>query len=47
MISNTANQFDTAGLFAALAVTTLLGLALDWVVSLIEKRVLRWQHKRH
>ena len=47
VISNTANQFDTAGLFAALAVTTLLGLALDWVVSLIEKRVLRWQHKRH
>jgi NitT/TauT family transport system permease protein len=47
VISNTANQFDTAGLFAALAVTTLLGLALDWLVALVERRVLRWQHKRH
>lgn len=47
LISNTANQFDTAGLFAALGVTTALGLALDWVVALVERRVLRWQHKRH
>jgi NitT/TauT family transport system permease protein len=47
VISYTANQFDTAGLFAALMVTTLLGLALDWLVGLVERRVLRWQHKRH
>lgn len=47
VISYTANQFDTAGLFAALFVTTLLGLALDAVVAVIERRVLHWQHKRH
>jgi NitT/TauT family transport system permease protein len=47
VISYTANQFDTAGLFAALMVTTLLGLALDWLVGSVERRVLRWQHKRH
>lgn len=47
IISNTANQFDTAGLFAALVVTTILGLALDWLVGIVERRVLRWQHKRH
>ena len=34
------SEFDTAGLFAALAVTTMIGLALDWVVALVERRVL-------
>lgn len=47
LISNTANQFYTAGLFAALFVTTVLGLCLDWLVYTVERHVLRWQHKRH
>lgn len=43
LISVTASQFDTAGLFATLAVTTVLGLLLDAVVVLIGRRLLRWQ----
>jgi NitT/TauT family transport system permease protein len=43
LISMTANQFDTAGLFAALIVTTTLGLILDAAVRLLERHFLRWQ----
>jgi NitT/TauT family transport system permease protein len=43
LISATANQFDTAGNFAALFVTTLLGLVLTGAVSLIERHFLRWR----
>jgi NitT/TauT family transport system permease protein len=43
LISATANQFDTAGNFAALFVTTLLGLLMTGAVSLLERRFLRWQ----
>jgi NitT/TauT family transport system permease protein len=43
LISMTANQFDTAGLFAALIVTTTLGLILDACVRLLERHFLRWQ----
>ena len=43
LISVTANQFDTAGLFAALGVTTALGLLLDAAVRLMERRLIRWQ----
>jgi NitT/TauT family transport system permease protein len=45
LISNTANQFDTAGLFAILFVTTVLGLCLDRLVLAVERHALRWQHK--
>lgn len=43
LIAVTANQYDTAGSFAALLITTLLGLALTWAVSLLERRALRWR----
>jgi NitT/TauT family transport system permease protein len=43
LISVSANQYDTAGSFAALLVTTLLGLALTFAVSLLERRALRWR----
>lgn len=43
LISLSASQFDTAALFAALAVTTLLGLLLDAAVVVIGRRLLRWQ----
>jgi NitT/TauT family transport system permease protein len=45
LISNTANQFDKAGLFAILFVTTVLGLCLDRLVLAVERHALRWQHK--
>jgi len=43
LISLSASQFDTAGLFATLVVTTLLGLLLDASVVLIGRRLLHWQ----
>jgi NitT/TauT family transport system permease protein len=43
LISFFANQLDTAGLFATLAITTVLGLLLNGMVGKIEKRLLRWR----
>lgn len=43
LIAVTANQYDTAGSFASLLVTTVLGLALTWGVSQLERRALRWR----
>lgn len=43
LISKTANEFDTAGLFATLGVTTLLAIALNYVVVLLEGHLLRWR----
>lgn len=46
LISQTANQFDTAGLFATLVVTTILGLGLDAALHFVERRMLHWQKQR-
>lgn len=46
LISYSANQFNTSALFAALIVTTLLGLALDAVVHFAERHLLSWQKSR-
>ncbi|MGH3466662.1 MAG: ABC transporter permease [Thermocrispum sp.] len=43
LIALTANQYDTAGSFATLFVTTALGLAITWVVGQVERRMLRWR----
>jgi NitT/TauT family transport system permease protein len=43
LISKSANQFDTAGLFATLLVTTVLALVLNQLVALAEARLLRWR----
>jgi NitT/TauT family transport system permease protein len=43
LISVTANQFDTAGNFAVLFVTTMLGLVMTGAVSLLERHFLRWR----
>ncbi|MEV6320841.1 ABC transporter permease [Nocardia sp. NPDC051787] len=47
LISVSANQYDTAGSFGAIFVTTLLGLGLTYLVSLIEAKTLRWRHVDH
>lgn len=43
LISVSANQYDTAGSFAAIFITTLLGLALTYLVTLLEARTMRWR----
>jgi NitT/TauT family transport system permease protein len=36
-------QFDTAGVFAALAVISWLAIMLNWIVGLFQKRADRWR----
>jgi NitT/TauT family transport system permease protein len=43
LISVSANQYDTAGSFAAIFLTTLLGLGLTYAVTLLETRTMRWR----
>lgn len=43
LISISANQYDTAGAFAAIFVTTILGLLLTYAISFLETRTLRWR----
>ena len=43
LLSNAAGQFNTAGVFAALAAIVMLALLLNLVVRLIERSVLPWQ----
>ena len=43
LIQDSAAQFDTAGVFAALAVLLLLSVSLNEALSALERRVLRWK----
>ena len=44
LLSDAASQFDMAGLYAALVVLMLLGLAVAEAASWLERRMLRWRH---
>jgi ABC-type nitrate/sulfonate/bicarbonate transport system permease component len=39
-------EFDTSGLFAAMAVLTVIGVGLFFVVALLERLLLPWNHDR-
>jgi len=43
LISVSANQYDTASSFAAIFLTTILGLVLTYLVTLLESRTMRWR----
>lgn len=43
LISSSASQYDTAGVFAALTVLTILAIALNAVVDAVENRLSRWK----
>lgn len=43
LIARSAGQFFTAGVFAAIFVLTILGVLLTFLITLIEKRLLRWK----
>jgi NitT/TauT family transport system permease protein len=43
LISNSAAQFDTAGVFATLVVLTVLAAVLNFLVGLLDHRVSRWK----
>ncbi len=44
LLSDAAAQFDMTGLYAALFVLMLLGLAVSAAASWLEHRLLRWRH---
>lgn len=44
LMTQKQSQFDTGGLFAAMAVLTLIGIALFLLVSLAERLLLPWYH---
>jgi NitT/TauT family transport system permease protein len=43
LIARSAGQFFTAGVFAAIFVLTILGVSLTFLITLVEKRLLRWK----
>jgi sulfonate transport system permease protein len=43
LVSDSASRFNTAGVFAALIVLTLMAWVLNFVVSLIDSRLSRWR----
>jgi len=43
LISSSASQYDTAGVFAALTVLTILAIVLNAIVDAIDKRLSRWK----
>ena len=44
LLSDAASQFDMTGLYAALVVLMLLGLAVSEAASWLERHLLRWRH---
>lgn len=42
-LSYLAGSFETNGVFAVLALLSLLGTSITWIMSLIEARLLEWQ----
>jgi NitT/TauT family transport system permease protein len=46
LLVDSANQFDTAGVFAGIFVLIAMGLALNYAVTLLESWLLRWKPKR-
>ncbi len=43
LIARSAGQFYTAGVFAGIAVLTLMGVTLTLLVGVIERRLLSWR----
>ena len=46
LINSASNQYNTARAFAGIAVLLVIVLAMDWIVSMAERRLLRWHPAR-
>jgi NitT/TauT family transport system permease protein len=42
LISNAQGTFDAAGIYAAMLVVTVVALLAEWLITLLENRLLRW-----
>lgn len=47
LINNSASQFDTAGVFAALVVLTIIAVLLNAIVNFIDRKTSRWKAGMH
>jgi NitT/TauT family transport system permease protein len=43
LISNAQGTFDAAGIYAAMLVVTVVALLAEWLITLLENRLLRWR----
>ena len=43
LISNAQGTFDAAGIYAAMVVVTVVALLAEWLITLLENRLLRWR----
>jgi NitT/TauT family transport system permease protein len=43
-IRQTTDLFDSAGLFSGVCILVVMSLLGNWLVQLLERRLLRWQH---
>lgn len=43
LISNAQGTFDAAGIYAGMIITTVLALLAEWLLTLLENRLLRWR----
>jgi NitT/TauT family transport system permease protein len=43
LIANAQGTFDAAGIYAAMVTTTVIALLAEWLLTLLENRLLRWR----
>ncbi|AGL19814.1 ABC transporter permease [Actinoplanes sp. N902-109] len=43
LIANAQGTFDAAGIYAGMIITTVLALLAEWLLTLLENRLLRWR----
>jgi len=43
LINNAQGTFDSAGIYAGMIITTVIALLAEWLLSIAERRLLRWR----
>jgi NitT/TauT family transport system permease protein len=43
LIANAQGTFDAAGIYAGMIITTVIALLAEWLITLLENRLLRWR----
>ncbi|WP_066941936.1 ABC transporter permease [Microtetraspora fusca] len=43
LINNAQGTFDSAGIYAGMIIITLIALVAEWLLTLLERRLLRWR----
>jgi NitT/TauT family transport system permease protein len=43
LIANAQGTFDSAGIYAGMIIITVIALVAEWLISLLENRLLRWR----